>query len=218
MGKIKDMTNMRFERLTVIERAPDRVQENGRRRIMWHCKCDCGNEVNVSGEDLRSGHTRSCGCIHSEQLADRNRTHDHSQDRLYKVWNGIKKRCYNINSKDYKNYGGRGISVCEQWKFDYNVFREWAYNNGYDENAKHGQCTLDRIDVNGNYCPENCRWVDNKRQQRNKQNTLYLEYDGKLMTFADFCDNVPINRQVLYEAIFKKNKNVGDVIKKYLCG
>ena len=95
--------------------------------------------------------------------------HGGINDRLYEVWGSMKKRCNNPNDKSYKNYGGRGIKVCKEWNENYLSFKKWAYKNGYDENAPHGECTIDRINVNGNYEPNNCRWISNAEQQKNKR-------------------------------------------------
>lgn len=154
----------KFGRLTVIELQGT----NHRRHNMWHCKCECGNEVNVSATDLITGHTRSCGCLMRETATETMTTHGKSKERLYTVWQGMIGRCNRPSLKCYKNYGGRGIEVCDEWR-DYEAFRQWALENGYDENAPRGQCTIDRIDVNGNYEPSNCRWVDAKTQAQNQR-------------------------------------------------
>lgn len=130
--------------------------------IRWACKCDCGKIVFVVGANLRNGHTKSCGCIGKTK-------HGRSKSRLYEVWRGMKKRCYCKTSSGYEYYGGRGITVCEEWKNSFSSFEKWAFANGYDENAKQGDCTLDRINVNGNYEPSNCRWVDMKYQVNNRR-------------------------------------------------
>lgn len=158
------LAGQKFGRLLVIEK----VGTNEARHNVWRCKCDCGNEIQVSATDIVSGHTRSCGCLMRETSAKTLTTHGKSKERLYTVWQGMLGRCNRPSLKSYENYGGRGIKVCEEWR-DYEAFREWAYANGYDENAPIQQCTIDRIDVNGDYEPSNCRWVDAKTQAKNKR-------------------------------------------------
>ena len=252
MSKFKDLTGQRFGKLMVVSRADDYIKPNGNKIIQWRCVCDCGNEVVVRGEYLRSGDTKSCGCLTSENLVgmkfgrltvmDREspkskkakglwvckcecgnvikvntsdlksgnttscgckrketlrqlRTkHGESNTRLYNVWSDMKKRCYNTKNVDYKNYGGRGITVCDEW-MDFQNFYEWAIANGYDETAPRGQCTIDRIDVNGCYEPENCRWVNWHIQMNNKRNNRILTYNGESHTLAEWCEivNIPYN-------------------------
>lgn len=163
MAKMVDITGEKFGRLTALKPIFDG------RRYNWLCRCDCGNTCVKNGVSLRNGSTKSCGCIHSEQLSKRSKKHGYSGERLYRVWKGIKGRCNFPSHKSYKDYGGRGIKVCEEWKNDYISFRNWSIANGYDENAEFGKCTIDRIDVNGNYEPSNCRWVDLKTQAKNKR-------------------------------------------------
>lgn len=168
-----DLTGQRFGKLVVIKRA-----DNHGRRTAWLCLCDCGTEKVVIAESLRSGNTKSCGCSHGE-------SHGHSNDRLYSVWCTMKARCINTNNRRYKDYGGRGITVCDEWMHSFSMFYEWAMANDYDYNAKVGDCTLDRIDVNGNYCPENCRWVNarvqanNQRPRKQKKHGIEVDYNGK---------------------------------------
>lgn len=175
MPKLIDLTGKRFGRLIVIERC-----ENKHKAPYWKCKCDCGNVCVIQGRKLRDGITKSCGCLHKEISKINHLTHGKSKHPLYSVWKGMKSRCNNKHIKCYKYYGEKGVSLCEDWN-DFATFFDWSINNGY----KHG-LTIDRIDNNGNYCPENCRWVSIDIQQKNKSNCFYITYNGITMTASEW--------------------------------
>lgn len=165
--KLIDLTGQKFGRWTVIRKTDERQAKS----VMWECRCDCGTVQLVNGANLRKGLTLSCGCLNSEKAAEHCRDmakHNMYRSRLYRVWCGMKARCETPSARNYKNYGGRGISVCAEWQ-EFVPFHEWAMANGYDETAAFSKCTIDRIDVNGDYCPDNCRWVDMKIQNNNKR-------------------------------------------------
>lgn len=164
MYKYNDLTGLRFGRLTVLKQA-GRSKD---RHILWECICDCGKTVVVQSNLLKGNHTKSCGCGQKDAVTKHGDCRVKSQSRLYLVWRSMIARCEHPNRKEYVYYGGRGIKVCQEWK-KYITFKEWALANGYDENADFGDCTIDRINVDGDYEPSNCRWVDMATQNRNKR-------------------------------------------------
>lgn len=176
MSEPNDYTGLKFGRLTAIKRAEDAINKNGKHIVRYLCKCECGNEKIVRKMHLTRGTIISCGCFQREQLGNRRRKHGFShKERLYKVWLDMKERCQNPKLKQYKNYGGRGIKVCPEWKDDYLKFREWCLANGYQEEIRksgRNNLTIDRIDVDRDYEPNNCRWITNKENCLNKRNTM----------------------------------------------
>lgn len=163
-----DYTGQKFGMLTAIHSSQN---ENGRRG--WWCRCDCGNELFIETGELTSSlkhqdstkhHRVSCGCARGGR-----ETHGGSRTRLYSVWVHMKRRCYDVNDQNYKHYGNRGIRICDEWENDFSAFRDWALSHGFDEDKKWSDCTIDRIDVNGNYEPNNCRWVDMHTQLLNRR-------------------------------------------------
>ena len=193
--KAKDLSNLKFGRLTVIGRAKGNFI-----RSHYDCKCTCGNVTVVDGRSLTSGNTKSCGCLHKELLIERNKkntTHGGGHTRLYNIYCSIKSRCYNPQTAEYKNYGGRGIKVCGEWRESFTTFKNWAETNGYKENL-----TIDRINVNGNYEPSNCRWITKHEQQFNKTNTRYFEYKGQKKCLAEWAEIFGMNKSTLYNRVY----------------
>lgn len=194
MRKI-DLTGKRFGRLEVIRCAGHR----GKARV-WECMCDCGNSCVVLGKSLQSGKTSSCGCYSKELLTKRLTKHGDSGTRLYDIWCAIKGRCYNESHKDYQDYGGRGIAMCDEWKNNYIAFRDWALSNGYQENL-----TIDRIDVNKNYELDNCRWIAKSEQNSNKRNNHLITYNGETRTLTEWAEITGIPRSTLSARIVLNN-------------
>lgn len=204
------MIGRKFGKLTVLEEC----EERKRRSKVYKCLCDCGNITNVVGYRLRNGTIRSCGCLRKEVNATLKAKHGKRYTRLYNIWLNSKQRCYNTKSRDYKDYGERGIKICDDWLHDFMSFYDWAMSNGYQENL-----TIDRIDVNGNYEPSNCRWVDQKTQQNNKRTNVHLTYNGITKTMSEWASELNIKYELIQtrhyrkwsdkECLFGRDENVG---------
>lgn len=198
MGKVVDIKGQKFGRLTTIEyKGLDKFG-----KALWLCKCDCGNEITTSSNLLRGGHTRSCGCLQKEAVSRTGKsctihgaTVNGKRDPLYVVWCSIRQRCENINNKDYHNYGERGITVCSEWQ-TFMPFREWALENGWQQGL-----TIDRIDNNSGYRPDNCRFVTIKENNRNKRNNYIVHYGGRDWVLGELAEYYKISPYVLYRRI-----------------
>ena len=189
MPKAIDITGERYGRLTVIKKA-----HIDKPKSWWVCKCDCGNEKIVSADSLRRGAIVSCGCYHRERTAQINTKHGCAArsgvSRLYNIWGGIVQRCSNKNNPEYRIYGGRGICICEEWKRDFREFKKWAEGHGYQNDL-----TIDRIDNNLGYSPENCRFVTRKEQQNNLRSTIkYIFKNGDVLTLSDISEKTGIKK------------------------
>lgn len=201
-----DLTWKKFGKLTVIKMAEKGKHGNMR----WICKCECGNITKpIFAGNLKRGLTLSCGCYHNSkflELVEKTKTHGMSSTRLYDIWIFMKHRCNNPNSRSYKDYGGRGIKVCEEWQNSFESFYKWSIENGYDD-----KLTIDRIDVNGNYCPENCRWATKKEQANNTRNNRMITAFGKTMTMHQWADYSGIRYQTIYRRL-KDGWNEADAV------
>lgn len=186
MGKYTDLTGLQFGRLTVIAKAKPSIRTDGKPRTRWRCRCECGNEIIVNGDNLTRGNTVSCGCYQKDITSNIKKTHGKTNTRLYSVWSGIKSRCYNKNVYEYRWYGARGITMCDEWKADFDSFYNWSIANGYDETAPRGSCTIDRIDANQGYSPENCRFVSQQQQMNNIHTNHIISCDGETHTIAEW--------------------------------
>lgn len=188
MGILNDLTGKRFGRLTVIELDPVRKG----RKLYWVCKCDCGNTKSIRSDALLSGITKSCGCYNLECISIRATKHGLSKHPLFKEWTGIKQRCYNPNERYYYNYGGRGITVCDEWLHSPENFINWCLSHGYQKGL-----TLDRIDNNKGYSPDNCRWTTRKIQANNTRRNRYITYNGETHTVPEWAEILNLKYDVL---------------------
>lgn len=201
MGKEIDITGKKYGMLTAIERVENyRTQGN-----YWLCRCDCGNTAIVRKYDLVHLKNHSCGCYQRKSAKERHTTHNKSKTNLYAVWNSMKQRCYNPNSKPYKNYGGRGIIVCDDWlgKDGFANFEKWAYENGYSENL-----SIERINNDGNYEPSNCSWATKSEQANNRRCVYKIEYNGETHSPAEWSRITGISEVVIKNRIFKQGMEV----------
>jgi len=189
MGRIMiDLTGKRFGKLTALS-----IDHKSGRRTYWDCRCDCGNHRIVSGDHLRGSEVKDCGC-QRKGVAHWVR-HGGYNTRLYRIWSLMKERCYNPKRKEYNRYGARNISVCNDWH-DFKLFMEWALNNGYKDNL-----TIDRIDNDGNYCPENCRWISRKEQSNNRRVNRYITFNGETKTITEWANDNNLHYYILRKRI-----------------
>lgn len=201
MPRKYNLVGQRFGKLTVIEKAG----HSKCKKVLWRCKCDCGNESDVPTQSLTSGGTKSCGCCYNELTGARGRKHGKMNTRLYSVWRGMKERCTRESSISYKYYGCRGISVCDEWKESFAAFYKWSIENGYKENL-----TIDRIDINGDYSPWNCKWYTWDEQQRNRRDNWYITYNGETKVIQDWAKYLGIKQVTLRARINKLGWSIED--------
>lgn len=215
--KPDNLIGNKYGMLTVIEKG----ESTKRGKLTWKCRCDCGNikKKSVNGYDLKSGKVKSCGCYYSISNARRNVTHGDTSSRLYRIWQGVKARCYRKSTKEYAYYGGKGINVCKDW-LEYLKFKEWAYNNGYSD-----KLTLDRIDNNKGYFPDNCRWVSYTIQARNRSNNRVVNVNQEEHTLSEWSEISGINAATIAwrldhgwnedELFMKPNYNNKNIRRKF---
>lgn len=203
MGNYIDITGQKFNKLTVISK----IENSFSKKARWLCKCDCGNYAEVSGDNLRNGSVKSCGCLIAEKNKAR-ATHRKSNTRLYNVWRNMKARCYCKTNPRYKDYGARGICVYNEWK-TFEKFYEWALLNGYNENL-----TIDRINVNGNYEPSNCRWIPLSKQAYNKRDSLIFDINGEQKCLAEICKEYNVKYTTIYRRITIGKMNIQEALNK----
>lgn len=200
MTEVKDLTNAVFGVLTVIGQDEPHIQPSGRKRIMWKCRCKCGKIKSYREDSLKK--LTSCGCLRNKDNAIRMTRHSESKTRLYRIYYNMINRCNNPKCSEYNRYGGRGILVCDEWLKNNESFFDWAYKNGY--NKENSELSLERIDVDGNYCPENCKWITIKEQYNNMRKTIRI---GNLC-LSEFCKRTGLN----YQSVLRKYNETNDIV------
>lgn len=197
----RHLEGQKFGRWTILKKAEKHPKTGS---AMWLCRCECGTEKVVSELSLIKGQSKSCGCLHLDKLT----THNKAYTRIYNIWGHMKDRCNREKSHAYKNYGGRGVKVCDEWADSFENFYDWAMNNGYEDNL-----TLDRIDVNGNYEPANCRFITMKEQNRNKRNCKIITYKNEKHCISEWAEIYNIDRKKLEKDI-RKGLSLEEVLRR----
>lgn len=203
MSQFKNIVGERFGRLTVVQHIGDYVFPCGVKTQVWKCKCDCGNEKIVKSRELKTGDTKSCGCLKKEINKVINKKHGKTNSRLYNTWSNMKSRCYNTKKKEYSHYGGKGITVCDEWRDDFQAFYDWSMSHGYKDNL-----TIDRIDNSKGYNPKNCRWVTMKEQLNNYSKNHLVNYKGNQYTIHQLSQKINIPERTLRYRIVNNWKEI----------
>jgi len=206
--RIKDISGMRFGMLSVVKMNGRVTSPCGSIKTTYLCLCDCGKKTTTKRSNLVNGYTKSCGCY--LKIAPKEKAiHNLTGTRIYKCWSNMKTRCTNENNKHFDSYGGRGISVCKEWSSSFVKFHE-------DMGDMPKNKTIDRIDVDGDYSKENCRWATIKTQSRNKRNTRYVKFGGLEKSLSDWCEEFGLNYYTTHSRLFKnKNKmTLEQILKK----
>ena len=191
---VNDIIGLRFGRLTVVSYSHKTKKKSAGYNHFYNCKCECGGSCTVERSSLKFENTRSCGCIHKEVMSKKNKElskykgeSNSKYARILRIHSAMIHRCYNENDMNYRHYGGRGIIVCDEWLNDYYSFKKWALENGYSSDL-----SIDRINVNGNYEPSNCKWATNKEQRNNTRTNKMIEYKGQIKTLSEWCDELGV--------------------------
>lgn len=199
-----DLSGQEFGRLKVIHYAGKDKQGHS----LWLCSCNCGNSTVVAGYNLKSHKIISCGCARREHCGSMNLTHGHSNTRLYSIFSNMISRTENPRKPDFQFYGGRGITVCPEWRYDFPTFENWALRHGYAPGL-----TIDRIDNNRGYFPDNCRWVDRKKQAENRRGTVVLTFNGKSENVKNWARLLGVPASTLYGRI-QRGWSTEEVLKE----
>lgn len=201
INRIENLIGKKFGRLTVIG-----IDDKPSRKTYFVCQCDCGNVKTIRGDSLKCGAVKSCGCLKKEQdkiNLTANHSHKQSGTRLYQIWIGMKMRCNNVHDTSYHRYGGRGIKVCEEWENKFENFYNWSIKNGYDETL-----TIDRINNDGNYEPNNCRWANAKEQCNNRETNIKITIGNSTKTLTEWCLIFNLDFKMIY-ARYSRNGFAG---------
>ena len=210
MGVQKVFEGQKYGRLTVIKEIEPHISPSGAKSSRFLCRCECGNETTALSSNLRRGLKKSCGCLEKENHIKP--THGKTHTRLFSIWVGMRRRCYDIRRNNYKNYGAKGIRVCDEWLGEngFQNFYDWAMANGYDDTL-----TIDRVSSSANYEPSNCRWVDMKTQQNNRWNNHRVSVKGEELTISQVADKYHLNYNVLVNRI-NRGKDAEQVVSDLL--
>lgn len=195
---MNDIVGQKFGNWTVLSFSHKERVSSKEYKNYYICKCKCGTIRKVMRSNLLKGISTSCGCLQRKKTSEHNATHGQSSKRIYAIWQNMKERCYRTKRHNYSNYGGRGIAVCDEWKNDFQAFYDWAMANGYKEDL-----TIDRINVNGNYEPNNCRWVTQEIQRLNKTTTKYITYKNETKPLMVWCQELGLNYHKIIERLNK---------------
>lgn len=210
--KMIDLKNIRSGKLVAL-RPTEKRRSSG--YIIWECRCDCGNVCYADSYQIKNSLKKSCGCSRCDNIIQSNISRSKypqevRKERLYRIWKGMYSRTHYKSQAQYKDYGERGIIICPEWENDFLTFREWALNNGYSDDL-----TIDRIDVNGNYEPDNCRWIPKCEQTKNQRSNIIIEYNGEKHIASEWADICGIPHSTLYKRI-NKGYDTEHLLKEYV--